>query len=127
MMILPTSRSETYNIALSAHQYLGPKDGTPLQGLIQVTNRQDYSSVKDPVFGRRIQGRVYHIYLRLKFNLLTEDSGCTHYKNNDDTKKYVWCIFDLQNRLLKFCGKARRGQKLNFVGASSSLDECCWD
>jgi len=29
------ARSETYNIALSAHQYLGPKDGTPLQGLIQ--------------------------------------------------------------------------------------------
>jgi len=29
------ARSEAYNIAMSAHQYLGPKDGTPLQGLIQ--------------------------------------------------------------------------------------------
>ena len=30
------ARSEAYNIANSAHQYLGPKDGMPLQGLIQV-------------------------------------------------------------------------------------------
>ena len=29
-------RSEAYNIAMSPHQYLGPKDGSPLQGLIQV-------------------------------------------------------------------------------------------
>ena len=36
-------------------------------------------------------------------------------------------IFDLRNRLLKFCGKERKGQKFNFVGASSSLNESCWD
>ena len=30
------ARSEAYNIVSSAHQYLGPKDGMPLQGLIQV-------------------------------------------------------------------------------------------
>ena len=29
-------RSEAYNICLSSRQYLGPKDGEPLQGLIQV-------------------------------------------------------------------------------------------
>ncbi|XP_071952689.1 DNA-directed RNA polymerase I subunit RPA1-like [Antedon mediterranea] len=62
-------RSEAYNIASTSHQYLVPKDGTPLGGLIQ---DHMISGVKMTVRGRFYTKAQYQ---QLVFNAMTDKSG----------------------------------------------------